>query len=186
MQRFTLVALATLALLEIAAPAFAARKRVVYRGPHRKVVVVHRTFPIRRALPIVVVRPARVRVAVAPRLFLAPVVWTAAVVSSATAVAAPTWEDSEKLARDDDWTEFTLNADAHGTKLYLQIVGTADLEFAEVVFANGDVQVVDFEAKTHEDGLYSLLDFKDGRKIDHVRMVARARSDESRIVLRLA
>lgn len=186
MKRFVLAAMLALMTVEIAAPAFAAR-RVVRRGPHRKVVVVHRTFPLRRALPVVVVRPARVRrVLVAPRVYLAPVVWTAAVITAATAGDRPAWEDSEKLVRDDDWTEFTLNADARGTKLYLQIDGSADLNFAEVMFANGDVQVVDFEEKTHKSGLYSLLDFKDGRKIDHVRMVARARSDEARIVLRLA
>jgi hypothetical protein len=45
--------------------------------------------------------------------------------------------------------------------------------------------VVDFAAKTREPGLYELLDFKDGRKVDHVRMVARAQSDEARIVLKM-
>jgi hypothetical protein len=187
MKRWILIAFATVMVLEIAAPvADAARRRVVHRGPHRKVVVVHRTFPLRRALPAVVVRPARVRVAVAPRVFLAPVVWTAAVVTTSAAVAKPTWEDAETLEREEEWTEFTLNADARGTKLYLEIDGNADLNFAEVVFENGDVQVVDFEEKNHKSGLYSLLDFKDGRKIDHVRMVARAQSDKARIVLRLA
>jgi hypothetical protein len=185
MKRFVLAAILAVMTLEIATPVFAARRVVVHRGPHRKTVVVHRTFPLRRALPVVVVRPARVRVAVAPRVYLAPVVWTAAVVTTAAAADRSTWEDAEKLVSADDWTEFTLNANARGTKLFLQIDGRAELSFAEVVFGNGEVQVVDFANMTHKSGLYSLLDFKDGRTIDHVRMVARAKSDEARVVLRL-
>ncbi len=34
-------------------------------------------------------------------------------------------------------------------------------------------------------GLYPLLDFADGRKVDHVRMVARARSDEAKVALKM-
>jgi hypothetical protein len=90
------------------------------------------------------------------------------------------------LNQDDDWTEFTLGADRHGRRLYVEIVGKAQLNFAEVVFANGETQVVDFEDKPRDSGLYSLLDFADGRKVDHVRMVARARSDEARIILRMS
>lgn len=185
MKRFLLAALAALVTLQAAAPAFAAR-RVVRRGPHgRKVVVVHRGFPLRRTLPVVVVRPARVAFRVAPRVFLAPVVWTV-VVATAPAANTLTWEDSETLSQDEEWTEFTLNADARGTALFLEIEGKAKLNFAEVVFENGDVQVVDFEEKTHPAGLYLLLDFKDGRKVDHVRMVAKAESEKAKVVLRLS
>jgi hypothetical protein len=109
-----------------------------------------------------------------------------AVVTTSAAVAKPTWEDAETLEREEEWTEFTLNADARGAKLYLEIDGNADLNFAEVVFENGDVQVVDFEEKNHKPGLYSLLDFKDGRKIDHVRLMARARTKEARVALVMA
>ncbi len=79
-----------------------------------------------------------------------------------------------------------MNADARGTALFLEIEGKAKLNFAEVVFENGDVQVVDFEEKTHPAGLYLLLDFKDGRKVDHVRMVAKAESEKAKVVLRLS
>ena len=54
-----------------------------------------------------------------------------------------------------------------------------------MVFDNGESRVVDFAEKTHGEGLYELLDFKDGRKVDHVRMVARARTDEAKVVLRM-
>jgi hypothetical protein len=113
------------------------------------------------------------------------VVWTA------VAVSAPprerlVWEDGETLSREEGWTEFTLNADSRGEALYLEILGKAQLEFAEVVFENGEARVVDFNSRTRGSGVYSLLDFRDGRKVDHVRMVARAKSDEARIVLRMA
>jgi hypothetical protein len=187
MNRLIATALVALLALDAAAPAFAARVRVVHRGPrHRTVVVVHRHFPIRRAMPRVVVHAPRVTVRIAPAAFVAPVVWSQTVVTAMPAPAALVWEDSEILAREDEWTEFTLDANARGTKLYLEIVGKAQLNFAEVVFENGDAQVVDFEEKSHGTGLYSLLDFAAGRKVDHVRMVARARSDEARIVLRLS
>jgi hypothetical protein len=189
MRRWVFTALIVILGLEIAAPAFAARRtRVVHHGPHgrRTTVIVHRNFPVHRRLPVVVVRPVRTRVVVAPAVFLAPVVWTAAVVSAPPAQTALVWEDAETLSKDDDWTEFTLGADRQGRKLYVEIAGKAQLNFAEVVFANGETQVVDFEDKTRETGLYSLLDFADGRKVDHVRMVARARSDEARIILRMS
>lgn len=187
MRRLAYISVLAALALSIAAPAFAARARVVRRGGRgRAVVVVHRGFPLHRRLPVVVVRPARVAVRVAPRLFLAPVVWTAAVVAVETTPAKPVWEDSESLSKSDDWTEFALEANERGSKLFLQIDGEVQIDFAEVVFENGDTQVIDFETKTHGSGLYSLLDFKDGRKVDHVRVVARAESDEAKVVLRLS
>jgi hypothetical protein len=83
-------------------------------------------------------------------------------------------------------TEFTLNADARGEKLWLQVVdGRVQFDWAEVVFENGDAAVVDFKERTLGPGLYSLLDFRDGRRVDHVRVVARAKSADARVVLRM-
>ena len=59
------------------------------------------------------------------------------------------------------------------------------VDWAEVVFENGNSQVVDFSESTLGPGLYSLFDFHDGRRVDHVRMVARARSPEAKLVLRM-
>jgi hypothetical protein len=186
MRRTVLIAMSSLLLLEIAAPAFAARIRTVRRGPRgRTTVIVHRGFPVHRALPVVVVRPARVRTRVLPAVYFAPVLWTAAVVT-APAKEALVWEDSEKLEKQDDWSEVTLDADCTGHKLFLEIHGDVQLNFAEIVFANGDTQVVDFEEKSRDSGIYSLYDFADGRKVDHVRMVARAQSDEAKLVLRMS
>jgi hypothetical protein len=182
MKRLVLIALvAALGVSLIAPAADAARVRVVKRG-HRTKVVVHRGFPIRRTMHTVVVRPARVTVRVRPALFLAPVVW-APVVIARPAPAAIVWEDVENLSEDEDWTEFTLNADSHGRKLAMHVTGTVQLDFAEVVFDNGEARVVDFNNKTRPEGTYELLDFADGRKVDHVRMVARARTNEARIGL---
>jgi hypothetical protein len=160
------------------------RVRVVHRGPRTRVVV-HRGFPLRRALPRAVVVAPRVAIRVAPLRYLAPVVW-APVVVVAPARTELAWEDSQDLAHGDGWLDFTLNADSRGRKLFLGVDGgRVQLNFAEVVFANGDTQVVDFGERTRAPGLYSLLDFADGRKVDHVRMVARATSESASVSLRL-
>ena len=168
-----------LLILSLSPEAGAARV-VVRRGPRvtRVRVNVHPGFPIRRTLPEVVVRPG-VAVRVAPRVYLAPVAFTAVVVSLPGAAMRP-WTGSETLDREEGWTDFTMNIDRRGTGLLLDIDrGSAQISFAEVVFENGDAQVVDFNDRVHASGVYSLLDFKDGRKVDHVRVVAKADTRES-------
>jgi hypothetical protein len=49
------------------------------------------------------------------------------------------------------------------------------------VFDNGETQVVDFNDHVHRTGIYSLLDFRNGRKVDHVRIVAKADTSASEI-----
>jgi hypothetical protein len=178
MKRLSLVSL--LVVLVLAGPAEAARRRVVVRGP-RRTVVVHTGFPVHRVLPTVVVRPGPV-VRVAPRLYLAPVVFAATVV---TLPAVTDWRATEGLDREDGWTDFTMNVDRRGRQLLLQIDGTAQISFAEVVFENGEAQVVDFNDHVHARGTYNLLDFKDGRKVDHVRVVAKADRDDTDITVHL-
>ena len=171
--------------LTAAGVAEAARVRVVRPRPARVRVTVRPGFPIRRTLPAVVVRPAPV-VRVAPRAYLAPVVFTAAVVATLPPPAARNWTGAEGLDREDGWTDFTLNVDRRGTGLLLDIDrGAAQISFAEIVFENGDAQVVDFNDKVHARGVYSLLDFRDGRKVDHVRIVAKADTEEAQIRLHL-
>jgi hypothetical protein len=185
MNRQVFVALCVIAMQQYASPASAHHTRVVHRGPHRTTVVVRRGFPIRRAFPVCVVRPARVAVVVTPSVYLAPVAWSATVVSLPPRERL-VWEDSQTLNESDGWTEFTLNVDDRGSKLFLDVQGKAQVEFAEVVYANGEAQVADFQERTCKPGTYGLLDFPDGRRVAYVRMVARARSDEARVVLRLA
>ena len=181
MKRLSLVSL--LVALVVAGSADAARvRRVVVRGP-RHTVVVHTGFPVHRVLPAVVVRPAAVAVRVAPRVYLAPVAFGAMVVSLP---AASGWRGTEALDRDDGWTDLTMNIDKRGRELLLQIApGAAQISFAEIVFENGETQVVDFNDAVHRAGTYTLLDFKDGRKVDHVRIVAKADRDNTDITVHL-
>ena len=185
MKRYLWFPIFALLLMNAVDPAFARRRVVVRERPRRTVVVVHRGFPLHRRFPVVAVRPVRRTVIVTPLVFRPVVVWTAAVVTL-PAREGLVWEDSESLAREDEWTEFTLVAEARGTALYLELVGKAQVNFTEVVFENGDTQVLDFNEKTHGTGVYRLLDFRDGRKVSHVRMVARAKSDTAKIILRMA
>ena len=157
-------------------------RRVVVRTP-RAHVVVHTGFPIHRTLPEVVVRTGPV-VRVAPRTYVAPVVFSGVVVK--TLPPATAWSGAEVLDRGDGWTDFTLDVDRRGTQLLMQIEnGAARINFAEVVFENGETQVVDFNEKVESRGVYSVLDFRDGRKIDHVRVVARAAGRDTRIAFHL-
>jgi hypothetical protein len=173
----------------LAGPAFARRVVVVHKGPHRTTVVVHRGWPLARPARVVVVQPNVVAVRVQPRLYLRPVMWTTAsvaVVASHPSADALAWRDGALLTQRDDWTEFTLNCGRRGTQLWYEVTsGKVQADWAEVVFANGQTQVVDFAEHTQDPGLYPLLDFKDGRIVDHVRMVARAKTDDARVVLRL-
>lgn len=180
--RLSLLIVAFAAVLASAADA--ARVRVVHRG-HRTRVTVRRGFPIVRPLPHVYVRAPRVAVRVAPRVYLPPVAFGAAVVVAPKG-DVQVWREGEQLDADDEWTDFTLNVDRRGSKLLLEVQdGPAQISFAEVVFDNGDTQVVDFADGVHPPGLYSLLDFENGRKVDHVRVVAKAEDDASEISLRL-
>ncbi|HEU5218523.1 MAG TPA: hypothetical protein VFU23_07680 [Gemmatimonadales bacterium] len=187
MGRLVLASLSALMLLAAMAPAGAAAQRhprvVVRRGPVRRTtIVVHPGHPIRRALPSrVVVRTPRTAVVVrAPLVFRPALIW----VRSATVLVLPAhdqliWEDTETIDRDEEWVDANFGVDQRGTQLFLDLDGRAKLSFAEVTFENGEVQVVDFEDQTHDKGLYSLLDFRDGRRVMTVRVLARSETPET-------
>jgi len=163
------------------------RRIVVRRAPVRRTTIVVRpAHPIRRVLPrTVVVRPARSRIIVtAPLLFLPAVLWRPAV------VALPPrerllWEESEALGQDEEWVDCNFGVDRRGGALLLEIEGTAQLNFAEVTFDNGNVQVVDFEDHERKTGVYQILNFADGRHVKTVRVLAKSNSDESTLTLML-
>ena len=134
----------------------------------------------------VVVRTTHTRVRVRPAVYLPPVRFTTVRVASVPATAR-VWSGSEELDRRDGWTDFTLDVDRRGDRLVLEVEdGPAQIRMAEVVFDNGETQVVDFDESTRPAGLYALLDFRNGRKVDHVRIIARAARDETEIKLHLA
>jgi len=137
-------------------------------------------------LPHVIVRTPGVAVRVAPAVYLPVVPFGAVVVAAPPAREVIIWEGGQSIDRDEEWSDFTMNIDQRGTAALLEVSGgRAKISFAEVVFENGDTQVVDFDDKVFKPGLYTLLDFKDGRKVDHVRAVARAMSDATRINVRI-
>lgn len=150
----------------------------------RVVISVRPGHPIRRSLSrTVVVRPAR-RVVVTrrPIVYLPPVIWAAPV------VAIPPrnrvlFEDSETIRRNEGWVDTNFGVDNRGESLLMNIEGQARLDFAEVTFENGQVQVVDFNERVEKSGTYRLLDFADGRRVNDVRIVAKAESAKARITI---
>ena len=160
---------------------------VVRRPVARTRLVVRNGYPIRRVLPTtVVVRPARRVVTVgAPLVFLSPLVWTPRVVAMPSGDRL-VWQDSEVIEREEGWVDSNFGIDSKGNALFLQINGSAELNFAEVTFANGNVQVVDFNGRTHGSGIYTLLDFADGRHVKTVRLLAKSEADETRLAICLS
>jgi len=97
-----------------------------------------------------------------------------------------TWSDSVYFYADEGWAEFVLDCNAWGERLWIEVrEGRARFEWAEVVFNNGESQVVDFSGRSLGPGLYPLLDFRGGRRVDHVRMVAQAATRAVEIILRM-
>ena len=145
MRRFLVVSLIALSAVLLTAEAGAGRGRVVERRAHARTrVVVHAGFPIRRALPVVVVR--RRPVVVTERIVYArPVLWLPLFVSLPPRERLA-WEDGETLQKYEGWTEVALDVNDRGDKLYLELTGRTQLDWAEVVFGNGQAEVVDFSA----------------------------------------
>ena len=133
----------------------------------------------------VVVRPARRVVVVgAPLVFLPAVVWRAAVAPLPPRERL-VWQDAEVLSKDEEWVDSNFGVDQRGDALFLGVQGRAQLNFAEITFENGNVQVVDFEDRARDSGTYNLLDFADGRRVKTVRVLARSLSDETTLTVYL-
>ena len=176
-----------LAMLGLAACApLSIEARVARPRPARRVVVVHPGWPLRRPARHVVVHHEPVHVRIVPRVYLSPIVFASVIVVVRPSHERIVWEDGETIDRTDDWCEVVLDCDRRGSRLWYEVEsGRLQVEWAEIVFDDGSAQVVDFETHTQGPGLYRLLDLHDDRHVDHVRMVVRARTPESRIVLRL-
>ncbi len=156
------------------------------RHHRRAVVVVHKHFPLRRSLHRVVIHPIIRPYRIAPSVFLPLVNWVGIVSLTYPSSHLYVWEDGETLIQEEDWAEFTLNCDNTGAKLWLEVAsGRVMFDWAEVVFENGEAQVLDMGESVRGPGHYPLLDFANGRRVDHVRMVARAESTEAKVVLRM-
>jgi hypothetical protein len=193
---FTKLLVSTVVMVALAPSSSAGQRRKVVVHPKRAVarhpakqttLVVRRGHPLKRTLPATaVVRPARKTVAVgAPLVFLPAVAWTR---SNASLPASDrlVWQDSEEVSRDEGWVDANFGVDGSGNALFLQITGEAELNFAEVAFANGNVQVLDFNEQTHGDGTYRLLDFADGRHVKTMRILARSKSEDAKLTVYLS
>lgn len=163
------------------APAGAATAR-------RATVVVADGWPLHRPLKTVVVHSPRTAVHVQTSAYLAPISFAGSPIKQSTAPPLDlfVWEDSEMLVKGDDWTDVTLSANARGGKLWLEIPeGKAQIDWAQITYGDGEAQVVDFGDKIHGAGLYPLLKVEQGRTVDHVRLIARAKSSEVKLVVRM-
>jgi hypothetical protein len=163
------------------------RTVVVRRGPAvRTKVVVRPGHPIARTLNrTVVIHPARTVVAVHAPLVYLPLVTFAAVAVTLPPRDRMAWQDTEIIREDEGWADCEFGIGHRGDALLLDIDGRAQLDFAEVAFENGNVQVVDFNERQQERGLVRLIDFADGRRVMTVRLVARSKSDETKFTLYL-
>lgn len=162
--------------------------RVVVRKPvvHTRLVV-RNGYPIRRVLPnTVVIRPAHRVVAVgAPLVFMPRLVWTPRIVTMPSSDRL-VWQDNEEIDSDEGWVDTNFGIDDSGKALFIDLSNKAALNFGEVTFANGQVQVVDFDAKTHGPGFYKFLDFADGRHVKTVRVLAKSESDATKLTMYLS
>jgi len=188
----TVLSFAIIIVMLLSLDAAAGQRRGVAHHPvgrpivHTRLVI-HPRHPIRRVLPAaVVVRPARRAVVVgAPLTFLPAVAWTP-VVAPMPPRERLVWQDNEAISSEEGWVDTNFGIDDSGKALLLELNGKADLNFAEVTFANGNVQVVDFNEKTHDTGVYKLLDFADGRHVKTVRILAKSESDETKMSVYLS
>jgi hypothetical protein len=172
----------------------AQRRRVVVApraGVRHPVVrtrlIVHPHHPIRRVLPSsVIVRPAHRAVVVgAPLVFLPALAWAPSIVPLPSSERL-VWQDSEVIERDEGWVDTNFGIDSPGNALFLDVNGKANFNFAEVTFANGNVQVVDFNEHSHANGIYKLLDFPNGRHVKTVRILAKSETENTKLVVYLS
>jgi len=147
----------------------------------RSAIVVRPGHPIRRAYSrTVVVRPSpRVVITRSPIVYLPPVMWTARATSLPPRDRL-VWEQSETIRRSEDWVDMSFGVDSRGDALLVFVDGEARIDFAEVTFENGQVQVIDFNERVQATGTFRLLDFADGRRVDSVRILAKAESLQAR------
>jgi hypothetical protein len=154
-----------------------ARTRLVVRSGH----------PIHRVLPAnVVVRTAHHPVFIRhPLVYLPALVWRPAIVTLPPRERI-VWTDTETIARDEEWVDTNYGVDASGDALYLDLSDKTKLNFAEVTYDDGHVQVVDFKEETHDSGVYKLLDVPSNQHVATVRILAKAESDDTKMAVYLS
>jgi hypothetical protein len=171
----------------------AQRRRAVVVRPARHPIATRHALAVRTGHPIhrllpreVVVRPARRAVVVrAPLRYLPALTWRAAFVTLPPRERI-VWQDTETITRDEEWVDTNYGVDGNGNALFLHLDGTAQLNFAEVTYENGNVQVVDFNEQGHGTGTYKLLDLGAGEHVMTVRVLAKSESDDAKLAVYLS
>src|SRR6267142_2818056 len=115
----------------------------------------------------------------APLRYLPALTWRAALVTLPVRERI-VWQDSETIARDEEWVDTNYGVDGNGNALFLHLEGTAQMNFAEVTYENGNVRVVDFNEQSHGTGSYKLLDLGAGEHVMTVRVLANSESDDAK------
>lgn len=188
-KSFQLLGLAVAIAAVCSSIVYSQHKRVVHPVRHP---VAHARLvrppghPIRRVLPAnVVVHTARRTVVVgAPLRYLPALRWRPALVTLPPRERV-VWQDTETIARDEEWVDVNYGVDGSGSALVLDLNGEAKLNFAEVTFANGNVQVVDFDEQSHGKGTYKLLDLTADQHVMTVRLLAKSESEDTKLAVYL-
>jgi hypothetical protein len=167
------------------------RREPAPRGEYRPRQVVRERavlrpgFPIHREPVRVVVRRQPMPVERRVVYVSAPIIWRG-VILAGLPYDHWAWHDSEVLHKWEGWTDVVLDVNQRGNSLYLELSGPTQLDFAEIVFSDGRAQTVDFRQRTHWQGAYELMDFRHDRRVDYVRLVARAMAPSVRVSVDMA
>ena len=176
-----------------ATSASAQRRRAVVVHPVRHPIAARHALAVRAGHPIhrllpreVIIRNARRTVIVNhPLAYLPLLAWRANVIT-VPARERLVWQESESIARDEEWVDTNYGVDGVGNTLVLSIGGKAKLNFAEVAFDDGKVQVIDFTEGTYGPGAYTLLDLPGGRHVATVRILAQSETDDTKLSVYLS
>lgn len=162
-------------------PAKASAAEVVIRPIVRQLIV--QPGGIFRPLPReVVVRPMpRVEIIepiAQPISYQPPLVWTTQI-ASLQPTTSILWQGDSVLYKNENWVDSKMPVNSEGNSLVLQVQGRPQINFAEVKFGNGQMQIVDFGEQTLNSGTYQLLDFGRTRDVVSVRILARSQSNQA-------
>ncbi len=175
------------ALMSLAAPVMLlAQRRRPRRVVRRTRIVVRPGHPLVRAARVEVnVHAARRAVVVAGPIRFLPAATFMVAAATLPARERLVWQDTDTIEKEEDWAELNFGVDDRGDALFLDIDGRVEMNFAELTFDNGDVQVVDYNERPQPKGIYRLYDFPGVRHVKTLRLVARALSDEATLRLYL-
>ena len=90
-----------------------------------------------------------------------------------------------ELEQSEAWQTYGFEVSDSGLGLFLDLTGSIEFRVARVTFADGTVRDVDLRDARRSDGLFELVTFASEERIHAVRLVARARSPQAKIAVRI-